>query len=351
MKFGRFGLPAIMALVIFAAVSGMMADTLQQAPPSGLLFSHPLHATDQGIECITCHAAIPSSTTADDRNFPSMDVCAECHDVEDDEGCGQCHRDPDNPSPASRIRPSVLFDHKRHLDPKTGCRSCHGPSGESEEISPMPGKPLCMDCHDGLRATRDCHVCHADKTSLADIHPIGWRHQHAEQATLKPDWCRTCHQQEVYCIECHQGDNQTGNIHDLNYRYTHGLEAQGKETDCIRCHDRRTFCSDCHERENRMPLAHSTLGWRIDHGGAARIDIENCASCHEVDDPTCARTGCHSDADGVRGTDPRIHSAGLNRFDSHGPWHSDNGYFCYACHTSTGRPGVGFCGYCHGRGD
>ncbi|HWR84201.1 MAG TPA: cytochrome c3 family protein [Candidatus Deferrimicrobium sp.] len=354
MNLRRPDLRAGLAMAIVTGATAMMAGTPLEVPVSDLIFSHPLHVTDQGIECIVCHAAIPSSTIADDRNLPSMDVCADCHDIEDDENCGQCHRDPDNPSPAVEIERSVLFNHKLHLDLKTGCLTCHSLSAENGEISRMrimPGKPLCMNCHDGLRAAWNCHLCHADKTALADIHPIGWRHQHADQATVKPEWCRTCHQREVYCISCHRGDNQAGNIHDLNYEYTHGLDAQGKEADCVRCHDRRAFCNDCHERENRMPLAHSTLAWRNEHGRAARTDIENCASCHEVGDPTCARAGCHRDSDGIRGTDPRLHSADLNRFDSHGPWHSDDGYFCFACHTGTGRSGVGFCGYCHGDAD
>lgn len=344
-------LPALLTTLAVSSATGTVVDTAQQAAVSDIIFSHPLHVTDQGIECTTCHTGIASSIAATDRNLPSMDACGECHDVTDEKNCGQCHRNPDNPSAAVETKLSVLFNHKRHLDNKIECRSCHV-STEANAATPfnptIPGKPLCMNCHDGVRASWDCDLCHAGKTSLAEIHPTGWRHQHAEQATLKPDWCRTCHQQEVYCVGCHRGDNQTGSIHDLNYRFTHGLDAQGKEADCSRCHDRRAFCDDCHVRENRMPLSHSHLTWKTEHGPEARADIENCASCHEVDDPTCARAGCHLDSDGIRGTDPRIHPSSLSRFDSHGPWHTDDGYFCFACHTSTGRPGVGFCGYCHG---
>jgi hypothetical protein len=351
MSIGRRCLLAGLVLVIAAGATAMLANTPPSAQVSDLIFSHPLHVTSQGIECVTCHAEIPSSASADDRNLPSMDVCAACHDVEDDKNCGQCHRDPANPVSAVETKLSVLFNHKRHIDLKIACLTCHSLSGENGDTSltpSMPDKSLCMGCHDGVRASWDCRICHADRTALADIHPIGWQHQHAEQATLKPDWCRTCHQQESFCITCHRGDNQTGSIHELNYEFTHGLDAQGKEADCARCHDRQAFCNDCHQRENRMPLAHSTAAWRTDHGRAARTDPENCASCHEVDDPSCARAGCHRDADGVRGTDQRIHSANL---DGHGPWHSDDGYFCFTCHTNTGTSGVGFCGYCHGNGD
>jgi hypothetical protein len=39
--------------------------------------------------------------------------------------------------------------------------------------------------------------------------------------------------------------------------------------------------------------------------------------------------------------------------DVEGDWHSDAGAVCYTCHTDPnahagGKPGIGFCGYCHG---
>ncbi len=96
-----------------------------------------------------------------------------------------------------------------------------------------------------------------------------------------------------------------------------------------------------------MPLNHSSASWLIDHGGAARSNIEDCASCHDNSDPTCARGGCHSDADGIKGTDARLHIIG-GPVASHGPWHSDEGFYCYQCHVNTHQAGQGFCGYCHG---
>jgi predicted CXXCH cytochrome family protein len=351
----RSGHTLIGAMVVIVALASVMtATTPQQSAVSPLIFSHSLHVDDQEIECAACHSDVSASTTVDNLNLPSMDACADCHDVEDDEMCGQCHRDPEDPLPALRTGLSTPFNHQQHLELKVGCETCHDMSvgGDDGSLSQsMPGKSLCMGCHDGLRAHDECQLCHDTGTNLLDIHPMGWRHQHAEEATRKPQWCQTCHQQENYCVDCHRGDNPDGNIHDLNYEYTHGLDAGIKESDCARCHDRRTFCNACHESENRMPLEHSTLGWRTDHGRAARSDVENCASCHEVDDLTCARAGCHGDADGIRGTDPRIHSSGSSRLDSHGPWHDDMGHFCYTCHTNSDRAGVGFCGYCHGSED
>lgn len=335
-------------IALFVAAAGMLSAGEDKGPQSSLIFPHPLHVVEQGIECVTCHGGIETSARAEDRNLPSMETCSNCHDTDDDKLCGECHRDPENPTDVETAEPTVSNNHQRHLAAKIVCSVCHGmPSVEPT----IPSKPTCMRCHNGVRAASDCALCHERKQTLANLHPSGWKHQHAEQAVLDPDWCAACHRQEQFCIDCHRGDNLTGNIHDLNYRLTHGLDAQGKESDCSRCHDRRAFCSECHDSENRMPLAHSTIAWRTEHGAAARRDIENCASCHEADDPTCARSGCHLDSDGLRGTDQRFHAPDLGRFDNHGPWHNDDGYSCFTCHTSTHQPGAGFCGYCHGDGD
>ena len=322
---------------------------------SDLIFSHALHVVENEIECASCHESIESSVSAADRNLPSMEACGDCHAIEGDGNCGQCHRDPDEPSGSPETDPTTSFNHKLHLGNSLVCADCHGNLADLNDETAtdvlMPGMPTCMACHNGERADNDCRICHGPGVTLADIHPIDWRHQHGGRANLEGSFCAGCHQSESFCIDCHRSDNLTGNIHDLNYRFTHGLDARGKQADCAACHEQSTFCADCHASENRMPLAHSTLAWRTDHGRAARSDIENCASCHETDDHTCGRVGCHSDSDGLRGTDPRYHPPSVSRFDHEGAWHNDDGYFCYSCHTNTRRAGVGFCGYCHGGGE
>ncbi len=318
-------------------------------PSSTLIFSHAKHVSEGGIECSVCHAAADSSRLSQDKLYPTMDVCGECHDVSNDKECGLCHRNPNEPTASPNPERAVIFSHQAHIKKKTACTRCHDGVGGSTGPDPshMPTMSLCLDCHDGTTAGNQCALCHGRQLSLADIHPPGWRHAHGDRAALDRDWCAGCHRQERFCLDCHRGDNNLGSIHDLNYAFTHGLDANSKEADCARCHDRKTFCVGCHESENRIPLLHSSAGWLANHGRAARNDVESCASCHEADSPTCARAGCHRDADGIRGTDPPIHPAGLNQFESHGPWHTDDGYFCYQCHTRTGQAGVGFCGYCH----
>lgn len=314
-------------------------------PPSDVIFSHQFHVEDQEIDCETCHIDIATSGSAQDRNLPTMDECSSCHDVEDDENCGMCHRDIEDPSAPPEVDRPIEFPHETHLSRQTPCETCHSGIATATESVPelMPLMAVCMNCHDGEQATKECRACHGDRLTLVDLHPGDWPNQHGDMAANRSRYCANCHKSEIFCLDCHSGDNLTGSIHNLNYRYTHGLDANSKEIDCQACHEIKPFCNDCHLRENRMPLNHSTLSWRQRHGDAARDDIENCASCHDAADPTCARSGCHREGSGHR-----IHDPDLGRFDREGPWHDDESYFCFQCHITTRQAGVGFCGYCHG---
>ena len=88
-----------------------------------------------------------------------------------------------------------------------------------------------------------------------------------------------------------------------------------------------------------------------DHARLARRDIERCAACHDVQgaDPNCIL--CHTDPDGIEGTNPKTHAINFMN-DSNGDWHDDPGSVCYNCHTDPnaypgGNPNIGFCAYCH----
>jgi hypothetical protein len=343
----RLGLIIILALLAGCAwLAWGYPPAKLTIPPSDIIFTHSFHID---FECIQCHAEIESSSLAQDKNFPTMGACGDCHDLEDFEACGICHRNTEEPGASPNPERSILFSHSKHIANQMACFSCHGDMSQ-DETSPenlMPKMAFCFECHDGVKADERCAVCHGQELTLLDIHPSDWNRSHGEGAVVDRQWCSGCHRQESFCIDCHRGDNLDGNIHDLNYIYTHGLDAKSREKDCTRCHDTKTFCNSCHEQEIRMSLVHSSMNWRTDHGKAARKDLENCASCHDSSDPSCARGGCHADFDGLRGTDHRIHPAGISQFDAKGPWHDDDGYFCYQCHQNTRLSGSGFCGYCH----
>jgi hypothetical protein len=87
------------------------------------------------------------------------------------------------------------------------------------------------------------------------------------------------------------------------------------------------------------------------HAKLAKRDIETCAACHDAQgaDPACIL--CHTDYDGIKGTNPRTHVPGFMA-GNEGIWHNDPGATCYVCHTDAnarvgGVKGQKFCGYCH----
>jgi c(7)-type cytochrome triheme protein len=318
-------------------------------PETDIIFSHKFHVGEQELECEVCHISIFESNNSASKNLPTMDECANCHEVEDDENCTLCHKNVDEYSELVNPNREIIFNHSLHINMDLSCDVCHGEISESEQpnIKYMPSKANCYSCHDNTKASQNCNICHSSGISVVDIHPIGWENTHGEQAVLNESFCSNCHIQESFCIDCHRGDNKTGNIHDLNYFFTHGLDAKSSQKDCQRCHNNNQFCVTCHEQGMRLPLNHSKLNWLLDHGQAAKTDIENCAACHETSDPTCARAGCHSDFDGILGTDSQIHLGNNGQFQSEGPWHGDDGYYCYQCHVPSRNLPSGFCGYCH----
>ena len=347
-------LPLVFAVVL--ASSALAYPSARLAPIKGdIKFSHKLHVQENSVECATCHSLVDSSQLASDKNLPPMDVCGQCHpQISEDTSCGMCHYNNVEPSALDNPARPILFSHASHIGRKTPCETCHAGVVSSKEPveADYPKMEICMDCHNGSTAPSRCELCHEKKITLADIHPTNWRVQHADAANRDNRWCQGCHQRQESCIACHRGDNTRGKIHSLNFAYSHGLEAKGKLLTCQTCHDLKLFCDDCHRNQGatpRMPLEHSLPTWKsTQHPQAAREDIENCQVCHDNGDPTCSRVGCHNDNDGIKGTNPNIHGARSEELKVHGPWHDDDGYFCFQCHTSTHQAGVGFCGYCHG---
>ena len=352
-------------------------------------FSHKFHLEEVGAECTSCHPGAEESEKSSDNNLPTMDACGECHDVESEENCKQCHISEEVLEPFPNPPRKLIFNHKLHVEGQSlECTVCHKGLEKVEYASPanLPDMAVCADCHNNEKAPQTCAECHpADFVLLPENHQGDWRREHALVARMGDDNCVMCHTKSD-CQECHQGaplisgksgagrfgpdlpslHSQKGQVsqrvHDLNYVYTHGMDAKGKVADCQACHEVTQFCTECHLNQNvlgnKKPVWHGGPGWGAIAGGVgtgggrhaelAKRDMETCAACHDVqgNDPTCIL--CHRDPDGVKGTDPRTHGAGFaDQFgEGNGP-HQENA-LCFACHVNTHQAGVGFCGYCHG---
>ena len=364
-------------------------------------FNHALHLKDAGLQCKDCHNKAAESVKASDNLNPVKKDCESCHDVKDQKTCNLCHYDGIFKK-LSGSNKEINFSHKFHLSQGKQCTDCHTGLDKvklaNESAGAFPNMELCYTCHNTQKATNNCEACHTKLTSLKPVSHLNsnFLNEHKvinDASGKKNDNCMMCHS-DNYCQVCHQATGYKGqntpkdfyapyytkesgqrierdalqklnNVHSFNYLYTHGLDANHKSFECKTCHDPGAFCVSCHQNGGNLqtgfvPKSHlrpnfTTLGVNTGgglHAELAKKDIESCESCHSVQggDPACVK--CHFDNNGVKGTHPRTHETGFLR-DEHGIWHNTQGAICYTCHTDgnarpNGKPGIGFCGYCHG---
>ncbi len=360
-------------------------------------FSHSFHA-EMEVACADCHNAVPESASLSDNLLPTMDACASCHDVEDDENCETCHYEDVYETFTPAVT-ELVFDHSFHMEEQEmECQTCHKGFTEvdygSELETANPDMGTCFSCHNNQTvASNACESCHISTANLTpeshtkvdffDNHKFSANHPDADCAMCHDDnFCETCHVSTValdaqntasdfytpyspHTYTDNTKQQQITRVHDLNYRFTHGIDAKGKTFECTTCHETETFCNECHQSSGGdyalggfVPLSHSqpdftTLGVGTGgglHAELARRDIESCASCHETQGADANCIICHTDNDGIEGTNPRTHEVNFMK-DIEGDWHSDAGAVCFDCHTDpfaqSRTAGQGFCGYCH----
>ncbi|MFQ5649288.1 MAG: cytochrome C [bacterium] len=356
-------------------------------------FSHKFHQKEVETACADCHTRAEQSTLASDNLLPAKEECQGCHEVEDEEACTLCHfEDEETRQPLPAVENTLLFNHEFHvLEQKVACETCHKNLDRVDyaDDHSKAQMPDCARCHNNQQATLECVNCHTNTLTLRPVdHSSDYLVTHKNLARIDQEACSVCHTRND-CAECHQGaslfmtasapvlDTQTpmfpslgggtkglliSRVHDLNFRLTHPLEAQGRSQECAVCHETQNFCQTCHEAEGvdvaGKPVWHGGPDWGAlagvvgtgggRHAELARRDIENCAACHstEGDDPTCLL--CHTDFDGVQGTNPKTHETGFaDQIGDDASLHDDDNALCYSCHTNTRQAGAGFCGYCH----
>jgi hypothetical protein len=380
-----------MMLWMFVAVllAGWQSALAQErfVPSTAIKFSHKDHVDAAELECELCHD-VSKSTSARDRLLPAKAICAECHEVADQDECAFCHTDMSQLGKIQSVGSEILFAHKDHLTyDGVDCATCHAGVEKSVKTggSHLPNMPTCSTCHNDAQAPKACAACHTDLSNLRpESHVMGWTKGHGRRVRLGDMSCLPCHS-EPDCQECHEGakltiavpplgsqatfapqsSGQAGlilkNVHELNFRFTHALEAKGKTKDCAKCHEQDTFCADCHQADVGFvkPAWHGGADWgaiagAVGTGGGrhatlARRDMNRCASCHAAvgDDPTCVL--CHMDRTPGLGNDPKTHGPRFKSQVGEGDFHNNPNSLCFNCHTFTGPAGgAGFCGYCHG---
>ena len=141
-------------------------DLRDRSPLQPLAFSHKLHAGDNAISCLFCHAYAAKSPLA---GIPAVADCRACH----------LYIAPDAPEikklltyweekksiPWIRVYDvpdHVYFPHMMHLRAKVDCSACHGEVAAMERITRSISLRMgwCLDCHRQQQASIDCWTCH-----------------------------------------------------------------------------------------------------------------------------------------------------------------------------------------------
>ncbi len=263
-------------------------------------------------------------------------------------------------SPRERARREIPFTHATHAKQELTCEICHA-TAESEDRAGMPGKDVCLTCHEPSpeKAAKDYEAAIASKPELAFPlwNPLGdlvfshRAHRAAgvdcsachgrveeggeldERVIARMEACVACHAREGKpneCATCHTRirEDVAPSGHDPSFLRAHGFEVRAgglEEGRCDLCHgaSSRRSCDACHARLE--PADHDEFWRRRSHGFAAEVDRSRCATCHRED--TCLR--CHLE---VR---PSTHVGAFGgRFSAH----------CFSCHEPLRSNG---CAACH----
>jgi len=320
---------------------------------SGIIFNHSSHITQQKIKCETCHKGVYDVEYAEDAPhvFPAMETCYSCHNNGIAAGSTTIGDTATNGTVAGGIATS-------HIVASNACETCHISTADlkpqshksssfiaSHKFAASKFNANCIMCHDNA----SCQECHTSTTTITQHNTSKDFYQ-----PYSPSNSGTGTQLQ-----------QITRVHSLDYVYTHGIDAKGKTSECQSCHETESFCVNCHQGKEGdysirgiAPYSHRQSNFMVlgvgsgggEHATLAKRDIESCASCHDVQggDPICI--SCHTDPDGIQGTNPKTHTANYMR-GVHGDWHNSRGSICFNCHTGSSPsspPGIGFCGYCHG---
>lgn len=282
--------------ILLTVLLNVPLAAVAQEGPDAIIIPHGTHF-ENDLACTDCHVDVEESRSALVSLRPDMDVCGDCHEIDDDDSCTMCHTNPDEAGDYQRaVFGAENFAHAAHLAAGMACATCHGdPTGKPQTTMV---KSDCRACHETANDYADCFMCHAaDKELVPASHATRWSQTHGAWAREDQNACYLCHT-ETTCQECHSGDNVRPRSHTLNWAFGHAATARGNEMECYVCHTEPDYCSSCHAAARVYPRSHSQVGWvRQPDGGQHAIDgvfeLEDCIACHSEgrDAPTCAR--CH----------------------------------------------------------
>jgi hypothetical protein len=214
----------------------------------------------------------------------------------------------------------LIFSHKFHQEQEIGCADCHQKASTSKLPTDnlLPDMEACFKCHD---SEGECTLCHQDPDNAVDYPRItNYVAFFAHESHLKKD---------ANCRACHVGIENDAVV---NVQVQHLPQM----TNCTQCHDNLEqpgYCQACHApTEELRPSDHRIATWKLQHGVASEIALNNCTECHTPQ----ACIACHQ-GDNL---DHKVHR--LNYQYQHGLQAKGNKTTCITCHEEAS-----FCNDCH----
>jgi hypothetical protein len=266
--------------------------------------------------------------------------CAVCHARD---FCTQCHVN----APELRAIQALAPDRRSlALKAEIGAPASHGATGFQTRHGKSARRELsrCSFCH----AQASCVNCHRTRPAFVaalpdsgpgraqgaqtvakrpDSHFADFADRHGASAGARSTTCSSCHAR-AECLECHRPATGNGEYHPPGFLTRHPTWAFQRQTECASCHNQNAFCVACHQQAGMTSSGSLRGGYHdanpaflLNHGTAARQNIESCVTCHAERD--CL--ACHSAQSG-------------RRFNPHGPGFDAaalarrNPQTCSACH-------------------
>jgi hypothetical protein len=152
---------AVVAVGFYVMVSGRPA-----APEQPIAFSHRVHAEENQIACLYCHANARRSSVA---GIPSVERCMGCHKItaadKPEVQKLKEYWDRKEPIPWAKVTwmpDFVSFQHWPHIRAEVQCETCHGPVKTMDQVQQVKSLTMgfCVTCHRQRKASIDCATCH-----------------------------------------------------------------------------------------------------------------------------------------------------------------------------------------------
>lgn len=139
-------------------------DFREPAPIQPLVFSHRIHAGENGIPCFFCHRYPLKSPVA---GIPAVATCVKtCHPaigLEIRELAAYSNKQEPIPWVRVYVLPDhIYFPHMMHLRAGLACADCHGDVAAQEPLTRSVKLKMgwCLDCHKLKKVGIDCWMCH-----------------------------------------------------------------------------------------------------------------------------------------------------------------------------------------------